>query len=139
LTGLCFFVVIFLKLLFTVFQDFVEGHNLFTPPFTPFPLLRLRGLTSFALLVFKFLRNPKTARSPSTLAIGELPIGGTHLLEAVVDIRFYSITRKNIMFGFRITNLNPELKFLGFARPRNLSFNQFCYFFLPRLFVCFYR
>jgi len=46
-------------------MDFLEGHNLCTPPFTPFPLLR-------------------RARSPSTLAIGELPIGGTHQLEAVI-------------------------------------------------------
>jgi hypothetical protein len=30
---------IFLELLFIVFQDFEEEHNLFTPPFTPFPLL----------------------------------------------------------------------------------------------------
>jgi len=51
-------------ILFTVYLELLgEGHNLCTPPFTPFPLLR-------------------HARSPSTLAIGELPIGGARLLKA---------------------------------------------------------
>jgi len=102
MTSLCFFGVIILKLLFTIFQDFEEGHNLCTPPFTPFPLLC-------------------RARSPSTLAIGELPIGGTHMLEAVAAISFYTIARKNIMSGFRTSEPQSRTKVFGLAPNLTIS------------------